>query len=162
VAEASDESANLAQLAFWAEALEAPLMPISKLESHVDDVPAIRLPSALKKRTACWPEPGLAGVPLAGEASKLPEGLFCLKMIRMALGPVETTVGRLEVEVDEVELVELVELEDEVLDESLIVVWNGQPGATAMTASSGTALSARIEKAVIARFGDLTRMSDFI
>jgi hypothetical protein len=88
-------SANRAQLAFVAAVLFVPLIPISNRESqvgHEDEVVplASRLPSALKSRVAGCPEPGEGVVPLAEGASKLPEGLLCLKMILTALTPEAT------------------------------------------------------------------------
>ncbi len=73
-------AANRAQSVFVAEVFEDPLIPISKELSHAGQdeevlLEARRLPSALKTRVACCPEPGVAGVPLTGEASKLPVGL---------------------------------------------------------------------------------------
>jgi hypothetical protein len=123
VNELSVASANLAQAELRAAVLLEPLMPISKLESQLEAAPASRLPSALKKRTACWPDPGVGTVPLLGEASKLPEGLLCLKMMRIARGPVATTVGAVEV---------AVELEDEAAFSA--AVWRRHPEVVVATA----------------------------
>jgi hypothetical protein len=97
VALVSLEFENLAQSAEVACEFALPLIPISTELSQAGQLDdpgppeASRLPSALKTRVACCPDPGIGTVPPVVEASKLPDGAEFLKIIIAARAPPGTT-----------------------------------------------------------------------